>query len=105
MNVYPQYLKKFLKTVTENLPQIQIIKMNSYNFVTPRPDYFSSNFEEKSCEIIFITNLEIVKIGEKQFQCPICDLISRTKYVYKSCDFCDRSFSFMNCVDVNLKSS
>ena len=79
-------------------------------FVTPRPDYFSSKFdkkseEEKSFEVIFITNLEIKKIGERQFKCPICEFISRTKYVYRSCDSCGKSFSFMNCVDVNLKSS
>ena len=30
LNVYPQYLKKFLKTITENLPQIQIINLTLY---------------------------------------------------------------------------
>ena len=30
LNVYPQYLKKFLKTITENVPQIQIICLALY---------------------------------------------------------------------------
>ena len=30
LNVYPQYLKKFLKSITENLPQIQIIKNHGF---------------------------------------------------------------------------
>ena len=96
--ISPKLRFKFEKNFTKISPKLK--DFLRVPVVTPRPDYFSSKFdekseEEKSFEVILITNLEIEKIGEKQFKCPICEFISRTKYVYRSCESCDKSFSIV----------
>ena len=60
------------------------------NFVTPRPDYYSSKFKKKeeqenpenSLEIILMDNLEIIEIGPRKYMCPICEKVSRARYIY-----------------------